>query len=55
MDDLFVQSPLVAIGLALVIAIVWGLPQMLLARFKGLESAIAFHRVQDVARFLTGF
>jgi membrane protease YdiL (CAAX protease family) len=54
-DDLFVQSPLVALGMGLVVAIVWGLPEMLLARYKGLESAIAFHWVQDFARFLAGF
>lgn len=54
-DDLFVQSPLVALGMGLVVAIVWGLPEMLLARCKGLESAIAFHWVQDFARFLAGF
>jgi hypothetical protein len=54
-DDLFVQSPLVALSMGLVVAIVWGLPEMLLARYKGLESAIAFHWVQDAARFLAGF
>lgn len=54
-DDLIIQSPLVAIAMGLAVAIVWGLPPMLLARFKGLESAIAFHWIQDVARFLAGF
>lgn len=38
-----------------VTAIIWGLPLTLLARFKDLESAIAFHWIQDVARFLAGF
>lgn len=54
-DDLFVQSPLIALGMGLIVAIVWGLPEMLLARYKGLESAIAFHWVQDAARFMVGF
>ena len=54
-DDLFIQSPLTAIGLGLVIALIWGLPPTLLAKKRGMESAIAFHWVQDVARFLAGF
>lgn len=54
-DDLFVQSPLIAIGIGFVMMIFWGLPPTLLAQQKGLESAIAFHWLQDVARFLTGF
>lgn len=53
--DLFVQSPLLALGMGTVLALVWGLPPLLLARRRGLESAIAFHWIQDVARFLTGF
>jgi hypothetical protein len=54
-DELFIQSPLVALAMGLVIGIVWGLPPTLLARLKGLEAAIAFHWIQDVARFLAGF
>jgi len=54
-DDLFVQSPLTAIGMGLVIALIWGLPPTLLANKRGMESAVAFHWVQDVARFLVGF
>jgi hypothetical protein len=54
-DDLFVQAPLVALGMGLVIAIVWGLPPTLLANYRGMEAAIAFHWIQDVARFLAGF
>jgi hypothetical protein len=54
-DDLFVQSPLVAVGMGLVVMFIWGLPPTLLARFRGLEAAMAFHWIQDVARFLAGF
>lgn len=54
-DDLFIQSPLIAIGMGAVMAIFWGIPPLILARRRGLESAIAFHWIQDVARFVTGF
>lgn len=54
-DDLFLQSPIMAIGMGLVMAIFWGIPPMVLARRRGLESAIAFHWLQDAARFVTGF
>jgi hypothetical protein len=54
-DALFVQSPLVALGMGLVMAIVWGLLPTLLARRQGMESAIAFHWLQDFARFVAGF
>jgi hypothetical protein len=54
-DDLFLQSPLMAIGMGAVLALFWGLPPLILARRRGLESAIAFHWVQDAARFLAGF
>lgn len=54
-DDLFMQSPLAALGMGLVVMILWGLPETLLARFRGLEGAVAFHWIQDAARFLAGF
>lgn len=54
-DDLFIQSPLAALGMGAALALLWGLPPLLLARRRGLESAIAFHWIQDVARFLAGF
>jgi hypothetical protein len=54
-DELFLQSPLVALGMGAVLALVWGLPPLILARRRGLESAVAFHWIQDVARFLAGF
>ena len=54
-DELFVQSPLIAIGMGLVLALIWGLPPTWLAKHRGMEAAIAFHWIQDVARFLTGF
>lgn len=54
-DDLFIQSPLAALGMGAVLLLIWGLPPLLLARRKGLECAIAFHWIQDAARFLAGF
>lgn len=54
-DDLFLQSPLVALVMGAILALFWGLPPLFLARRRGLESAIAFHWIQDVARFLAGF
>lgn len=54
-DDLFIQSPLAALGFGAVLLLIWGLPPLLLARRKGLECAIAFHWIQDAARFLAGF
>jgi hypothetical protein len=54
-DELFLQSPLAALGMGVVLALVWGLPPLLLARRRGLESAVAFHWIQDAARFLAGF
>jgi hypothetical protein len=54
-DDLWLQSPLTALGMGLVMALIWGLPPTILALRRDLESAIAFHWVQDAARFLAGF
>ncbi len=54
-DALFVSAPLIALGMGLAMAFIWGLPLFFLASRQGLESAIAFHWLQDVARFLAGF
>lgn len=54
-DDLFLQAPLVALGMGLVMAILWGLPPTILALRRDIESAISFHWIQDAARFLAGF
>lgn len=54
-DELFLQSPLSALGMGAVLALLWGLPPLVLARRRGLESAIAFHWLQDMLRFLAGF
>lgn len=54
-DDLFLRSPLAALGMGAVLALFWGLPPLILARRRGLESAIVFHWIQDAARFLAGF
>lgn len=54
-DDLLAQAPLTALGIGTVMAVIWGLPPVLLAKKRGLESAICFHWLQDAARFLAGF
>ena len=54
-DALLAEAPLVALGMGLAMSIVWGLPLTFLARRRSLEAAIAFHWLQDVARFSAGF
>ncbi len=54
-DDLFLQAPLTALGMGLVLAVIWGLPATILALRRGIESSISFHWLQDAARFLAGF
>ncbi|MBE0672600.1 MAG: hypothetical protein IH588_18645 [Anaerolineales bacterium] len=54
-DDLWFEAPFVALGMGLVMALVWGVPPTILALRRDLESAVAFHWIQDAARFLTGF
>ena len=36
-DELFVQSPLIAIGMGLVMALIWGVPLTLMAKHRGME------------------
>ena len=54
-DELFLQAPLAALGMGLIMAVIWGLPLTVLALRRDLDSAMAFHWLQDVTRFLTGF
>ncbi|MCS6887929.1 type II CAAX prenyl endopeptidase Rce1 family protein [Chloroflexus sp.] len=54
-DDLWLQAPLIGLGIGAALALIWGTPALLLVRYRGLEAAIAFHWMQDVARFVTGF
>lgn len=54
-DDLFLQAPLVALGMGLALAVIWGLPLTLLALRRDLDSAMAFHWLQDATRFLAGY
>lgn len=54
-DELFLQAPLMALGMGLAVLVLWGLPLTYLALRRGLESAIAFHWIQDVTRFVSGF
>jgi len=53
-DDLWPQAPLTALGMGLAMALLWGVPPTVLALRRDLESAIAFHWIQDAARFLAG-
>lgn len=54
-DELLVKAPLTALGIGSVMAVIWGLPPVILAKQRGLESAICFHWLQDAARFLAGY
>jgi hypothetical protein len=54
-DALLAEAPLIALGMGLVMGVIWGLPPFLLARRRSLEAAMAFHWIQDVARFVAGF
>lgn len=54
-DDFFLQAPLMGLGMGALLTALWGLPALVLARRRGLESAIAFHWLQDALRFWTGF
>ena len=54
-DDLWLQAPLVALGMGTVMALLWGVPPTILVLRRDLESAIAFHWIQDALRFLAGF
>ena len=54
-DELFGRAPLVALGMGLVVLVLWGLPLTFLILRRRLESAITFHWIQDVARFVSGF
>lgn len=54
-DALFVEQPLFALGYGAVVALLWGVPPTLLALRRDLESAAAFHWMQDAVRFLVGF
>jgi len=55
LGDLFIENPLLALGMGTVMSIIWGLPETLLALRRDIDSAISFHYVQDFARFITGF
>src|SRR5688572_2929531 len=54
-DELFAQAPLVALGMGSAVLVLWGLPLTYLILRRGLEPAVAFHWIQDVARFVSGF
>ena len=54
-SDLFVDAPFTAIGMGALMCLLWGLPLTILVIRKDLESAIGFHWIQDILRFMTGF
>jgi hypothetical protein len=54
-DDLWLQAPWVAVGMGAVLAVLWGVPLTVLALRRDLDSAMAFHWIQDAARFWAGF
>ncbi|WP_322488653.1 CPBP family intramembrane glutamic endopeptidase [Chloroflexus sp.] len=54
-DDLWLSAPLIGFVMGGALALVWGVPALLLARRYGLEAAIAFHWMQDAVRFIAGF
>jgi hypothetical protein len=54
MSDLFVTQPLLALGMGAAMALLWGLPELILALRRDLESAVGFHWIQDAARFFGG-
>lgn len=53
--ELFMDAPWLALGMGTATALIWGLPLTILALRRDLESAIAFHWVQDLFRFIAGF
>ncbi len=55
LDDLFIQNPLFGLGYGLVLGLLWGLPEVILALRRDLESAVGFHWIQDALRFFGGF
>ncbi|HBY09321.1 MAG TPA: hypothetical protein DEH22_16650 [Chloroflexi bacterium] len=54
-SDLLLDAPLIALGMGTAMAVIWGLPLTILALRRDIDSAIAFHWVQDLVRFLAGF
>ena len=55
LGDLFLENPLLALGMGTVMSIIWGLPETLLALRRDIDSAISFHYIQDFTRFISGF
>ncbi|WP_322495535.1 hypothetical protein [Chloroflexus sp.] len=54
-DDRWLSAPLIGFVMGGTLALVWGVPALLLACRYGLEAAIAFHWMQDAVRFIAGF
>ena len=55
LPDLFLSNPGVAIGMAILTSVFFGLPLFLLQLYKGLPSACGFHWFVDMSRFLFGY
>jgi hypothetical protein len=55
LDQLLVDNPLFGLGYGAVLALLWGLPIVLLAIRRSWEAGTGFHWMQDALRFLAGF
>ncbi|PWR70871.1 hypothetical protein DK846_12835 [Methanospirillum lacunae] len=55
LPDLFVSNPGMAISMAILTSVFFGLPLCLLQLYKGLPSACGFHWFVDMTRFLFGY
>ena len=54
-DNLFRDNLPFALAYGAAVGLIWGLPMTILAVRRDLESAIAFHWMQDFVRFVAGF
>lgn len=53
-DSLFYERPMFALAYGGAVCLLFGIPMMILALKKDLETAIAFHWIQDAVRFMGG-
>ena len=55
LPDLFLQNPMMGIGMLVATSLLFGLPMALLQVKRSFESAVAFHWFIDLARFVFGY
>ncbi|WBW95641.1 CPBP family glutamic-type intramembrane protease [Oceanirhabdus sp. W0125-5] len=53
-NSLFYEKPIFALAYGGIICLLFGVPMLILALKKDLETAIAFHWIQDAVRFMGG-